>query len=102
MTELVVFVTPSVVDAQTPGLADRVDQTRGRLERTYGPPPYLTDPLQPHRDPGQPQAPLPGLPGAPASRRNAHSPSSDRVGASVCSHDRAGLRRPVPGPVSAR
>ena len=48
-TELVVFVTPTVVDSRSPGLVDRIDKTVGRLERELGRPPFLTAPLQPER-----------------------------------------------------
>jgi pilus assembly protein CpaC len=51
-TELVVFVTPTVVDSQTPELTERIASTRRRLEQTMGPPPYLSDALQPGRDAG--------------------------------------------------
>ncbi|MBK4733734.1 pilus assembly protein N-terminal domain-containing protein [Noviherbaspirillum pedocola] len=51
-TELVVFVTPTVVDSQTPELAERITSTKRRLEQTMGPPPYLSDALQPGQDPG--------------------------------------------------
>lgn len=56
-TELVVFVTPTVVDAQSPGLVDRVERTKQRLEKQMGPQPYLTNPLQPGRDSAQPNGP---------------------------------------------
>lgn len=46
-TELVVFVTPTVVDGRTAGLAERVERATRRLEREYGKPPYLPDPLHP-------------------------------------------------------
>jgi len=46
-TELVVFVTPSLINAHSPGLVDRIDRTTERLEQTMGPTPYLSDPLQP-------------------------------------------------------
>ncbi len=49
-TELVIFVTPMIVDAQTPGLVDRVEKTKARLEQQFGPAPYLSDALQPGRD----------------------------------------------------
>ena len=48
-TELVVFVTPSIIDSRSPGLIDRVKQTTSRLEEQLGQQPYLTDPLQPGR-----------------------------------------------------
>jgi len=45
-TELVVFVTPSVVDSASPGLVDRVGRATQRLEKQLGRPPYLSEPLQ--------------------------------------------------------
>ena len=55
-TELVVFVTPTVVDSHSRGLADRVEQTNDKLRRGLGEPPSLSDPIQPGRDPSQPDA----------------------------------------------
>lgn len=52
-TELVVFVTPTIVDSQTPGLVDRVQKTQTRLKSKLGPPPHLSQPLQPQHDPSQ-------------------------------------------------
>ena len=52
-TELVVFVTPTVIDSQSPGLVDRVNRTTERLEQQMGPRPYLTEPLQPGAAAGQ-------------------------------------------------
>lgn len=46
-TELVIFVTPTVVDSHSPGLVERVKNTTERLEQQMGPQPYLTQPLQP-------------------------------------------------------
>lgn len=59
-TELVVFVTPSVVDAGTPEMRDRVRRTNERLGEQLGAAPHLSAPLQPGRDPGQvtPQGPV--------------------------------------------
>jgi pilus assembly protein CpaC len=51
-TELVIFVTPTVVDSHTPELADRVRRTGEKLRHTMDAPPYLSDPLQPGRDAG--------------------------------------------------
>lgn len=48
-TELVVFVTPSVIDHKTPELVDKVDKAKERLENILGPAPHLTEPLQPGR-----------------------------------------------------
>lgn len=44
-TELVVFVTPSIVNSQTPGLVNRVQRAQERLENNLGPAPHLTSPL---------------------------------------------------------
>lgn len=52
-TELVIFVTPTVVDSRSPGVVDRVQKTQERLQDRLGTPPYLTDPLQPARNPGR-------------------------------------------------
>jgi pilus assembly protein CpaC len=46
-TELVVFVTPSVIDHKTQELVDKVDKAKERLEKILGPAPHLTEPLQP-------------------------------------------------------
>lgn len=61
-TELVIFVTPTVVDAHSPGLAERVEKTKQRLQQRHGALPHLSEPLQPGHDPAQPQlgAPDPG------------------------------------------
>lgn len=45
-TELVVFVTPYLVDSRTPALRDRIERTNERLQQNLGAPPYLSDPLQ--------------------------------------------------------
>ena len=49
-TELVIFVTPTIVDSHSPGLVDRVKRATERLGRNLGKSPYLSDPLQPGRD----------------------------------------------------
>lgn len=51
-TELVVFVTPSFVDSQTPELRERVQRTQERLSEQLGKAPYLSKPLQPGQDAG--------------------------------------------------
>ena len=63
-TELVVFVTPTVVDSHSPGLVDRVQRSTEKLQNNLGRQPYLSEPLQPNHDPAQTQkmsepAPLP-------------------------------------------
>jgi pilus assembly protein CpaC len=46
-TELVVFVTPQVVDSRSPGLVDRVARATARLEQSQGVSPYLDSPNEP-------------------------------------------------------
>lgn len=58
-TELVIFLTPTVVDSRTPALVDRVERIEERLRDRLSEVPHLSDPLQPGRDPGRPAAPLP-------------------------------------------
>lgn len=53
-TELVVFVTPSVVNSQSPGLIDRVKKANERLAQNLSPSPYLTFPLQPAQEANKP------------------------------------------------
>ena len=55
-TELVIFVTPTVVDPHSPGLVERVQKTQERLQERHGAPPHLSEPLQPGHDPAQPQS----------------------------------------------
>lgn len=52
-TELVVFVTPTIVDSRSPGLVDRVERTTERLGQQLGSPPFLAEPLQPGRGAGK-------------------------------------------------
>lgn len=67
-TELVVFVTPRIVDPGSPGQADRIEKVHERLGQRLGPKPYLSDPLLPGVDPAGPfpassqQAPVPAAP----------------------------------------
>jgi len=71
-TELVVFVTPTIVDARAPGLQERVQRTTERLGTQMGPTPFLSDPLQPGSDAGKVFAPATPAPAAitpaPAAR----------------------------------
>ncbi len=73
-TELVVFVTPTVVDSRSPGLVERVQKTTERLSERLDRSPYLSDPLQPGSDsnrPGRvPGAPAQGMPPVPAPAQN--------------------------------
>ncbi len=52
-TELVVFVTPTVVDSRSPGLVNRVERATERLQENLGRSPYLSDPLQLGHDPAK-------------------------------------------------
>ena len=55
-TELVVFVTPTVVDSHSPGLVDRMQRSTDKLQEQLGaPPPFLSAPLQPQHDPARTQ-----------------------------------------------
>jgi pilus assembly protein CpaC len=56
-TELVVFVTPTVVDAKSPAIADRVEKVHERLHQEFGERPTLSDPAQVARDTASPAAP---------------------------------------------
>ncbi|MFC3374639.1 type II and III secretion system protein family protein [Rugamonas sp. CCM 8940] len=56
-TELVVFVTPTVVDPRSPGLVERVERAGQRLGEKMGRSPYLSEPLQPGSDAGKVFAP---------------------------------------------
>jgi pilus assembly protein CpaC len=79
-TELVVFVTPTVIVPASPGVAGRVQRTLERLNQRLGPPPHLTDPLQPGRDGARPDLPdVPG--GAPAAAPASPSDRADPVAA---------------------
>lgn len=46
-TELVIFVTPTLVAASSAGNLDRIGRTTDRLQERMGDKPYLTEPLQP-------------------------------------------------------
>jgi pilus assembly protein CpaC len=72
-TELVVFVTPTIVDSKSPGLVDRIERTTQKLQGNLGRTPYLSDPIQPERDPARSDEPSP-VSGAPAT--NAEAPSA--------------------------
>lgn len=74
-TELVVFVTPTVVDAQTPAVVDRIEKTGQKLEDMLGPRPYLTHPIQPDNAPAH-DAPHSGV--SPAGNPPVGATSMDR------------------------
>ncbi|MBB5606648.1 MULTISPECIES: type II and III secretion system protein family protein [unclassified Janthinobacterium] len=71
-TELVVFVTPSIVDSHSAGLADKTRRAAERLERTLDGPPYLSNPLQPGADAARfnqvPPRPAPAEPVQPLTQ----------------------------------
>lgn len=64
-TELVVFVTPSIVDSRNPGLQDRVARASARLAEQLDKPPFLSQPLQPGQDAGTFNAPATSSPPVP-------------------------------------
>ncbi len=57
-TELVVFVTPTIVNPESESNVSTVKSTEQRLEQRFGPKPYV---------PSQPDAPAPAAPAEPAS-----------------------------------
>jgi pilus assembly protein CpaC len=65
-TELVVFVTPTVMTSQSPGQRDRIERTTERLQERFGATPYLSDPLQPGVAYEKPNA-VPARSAAPAA-----------------------------------
>jgi pilus assembly protein CpaC len=71
-TELVVFVTPTVVDGKSSGLAERVERAGARLGERFGKSPYLSDPLQPASDAAKVFAPL----AAPQQQQEQQQPSA--------------------------
>jgi pilus assembly protein CpaC len=81
-TELVVFVTPTVIDPSSPGIAGRVQRTNERLEERLGQRPYLSDPLQPGRDIGRPDLPDPATTATPPSPPQSAAPAVSTVTAS--------------------
>lgn len=81
-TELVVFVTPTVIDPSSPGITGRVQRTNERLEERLGQRPYLTDPLQPGRDIGRPDLPDPATTATPPSPPQSAAPAVSAVTAS--------------------
>jgi len=78
-TELVVFVTPTVVDSHTPELAERVRRTGEKLARTMNEPPYLSQPLQAGRDAGS----FTPVPGPAASAAPLPAPGFESAGGSL-------------------
>lgn len=76
-TELVVFVTPSIVDSQSRGLVDRVERTTEKLQDNLGRAPYLSDPVQPGHNPAQSNATSP--PPEPAVAATANVPARTPV-----------------------
>ncbi|GGX86268.1 hypothetical protein GCM10007386_16340 [Pseudoduganella dura] len=65
-TELVVFVTPTVVDTRAPGLVERVERAKEKLSEHMGAEPFLKEPIQPNTDAGKLFAPVDAPAPAPA------------------------------------
>lgn len=89
-TELVIFVTPSIVDSRSPGLVDKVTRATERLGQNLGGPPFLSNPLQPGRDaarfnqsPLSPASPVPGMPPAIDGGRHPGAPAARKPAAAV-------------------
>ncbi len=82
-TELVVFVTPTVIDSQSAGMVDRIEKTNLRLQDRLGQAPHLMDPLQPGRNPARLDLPVDSsqraaaapAPAVPAPRKPALAPT---------------------------
>ena len=89
-TELVVFVTPSLVTPESSFNRARIERTTERLEQRMGPSPYLSEPIQPalSYDQARPGAASAFAPSAPAS-----SPSATELTSPQAS---------VPAPVISR
>ena len=64
-TELVVFVTPTVVDSRSPALIERIERTTGQLKNNLGKQPYLETPAT-LRPPVQDSAKVSELPAVQA------------------------------------
>jgi pilus assembly protein CpaC len=103
-TELVIFVTPTVVDSDSPGLVDRVERATERLQQNFGKPPYLSNPLQPGQDPAKtglrPQAkPQPVSTNTPSASAaaNANIPVAVSEAAAVVPVSRAAPTRAASG-----
>ncbi len=56
-TELVVFVTPTLVRPNSPSMVDRIERTEQRLNEQLGETPHLSTPLQPGTNPARPDQP---------------------------------------------
>ena len=67
-TELVVFVTPTVVNANSAGNVDRIKRTTQRLEERMGDKPFLSEPLQPGMDYQRPDD-VPGVNSSAAAKQ---------------------------------
>ena len=64
-TELVVFVTPTLVRPNSPGMVDRIERVEKRLTEQLGAVPHVSQPLQPGTNLARldlPPTPLPPLP----------------------------------------
>jgi len=89
-TELVVFVTPSLVTPESNFNRARIERTTERLEQRMGPSPYLSEPLQPALSYDQPR------PGA-ASAFAPTAPASSAAAAEVTTPQTSG-----PAPIISR
>lgn len=74
-TEMVVFVTPTLVSAKSPGNLDRVERLNERLQEELGPSPFLSAPVQPGVSNERPNA-IPLRPMIPASAAGGELPGT--------------------------
>jgi pilus assembly protein CpaC len=95
-TELVIFVTPTIVSEDSPSLKDRIEKTHERLEKAFGPKPYLTEPLQPGADISRPDKPsssqTPAQKQTPAASGRVQLPSITANGATASALPRYRVR----------
>lgn len=98
-TELVVFVTPTIIDPSSPGVAGRVQKTNERLQGRLGQHPHLSDPLQPGRDFGRPD--LPDPPAAATPLPPPQPPLSAAPGASTITSSGAAVQAAPQLPTTA-
>jgi pilus assembly protein CpaC len=94
-TELVVFVTPTVVDSRSPALVDRIDKAKRRLGEQLGEAPHLSDPLQPAHDTAQPNQPV--VPSAAPSPE----PAAEAAEVSAAATPEVAVAPPAPAHVPA-
>jgi pilus assembly protein CpaC len=69
-TELVIFVTPTVIDSHSPALVKRVERVKERLQQNLGQEPYLSDPFMLGQDMSNPNLTSPSEKPAASEEKN--------------------------------